>query len=884
MAEQKFNDELLKFFKGDELAAFIWEDKYMLGDEKSPLDMFKRHAKEIADTEHKRLTSILANNEDTHGKIKLLSDYGYKRYGNLLSEWSDDEMHEDLREFFEKLCNFDNICLGGSMQQGIGNHEFFSSLSNCFVLGQPWDSYSGINKKADEGTQLMKRRGGIGIDLSSIRPFGAPVHNQSGWSSGPVLFADRYSDITKEVAQYGRRGALMLSMHVNHPNSIDFARRKQDLTKLTGANISINFSDEFMRAVDNDTEYIQSFPCDWRPTDVDLEGFTLELNKLVRIGDKHFVQRINAKEYWTEISLMAWTTAEPGLLFEGNWYRGGTDGCYPQYKPVTTNPCSEIPMQPYDACRLVAGNIYNLIDNPFTPKAKLNTNRAYRLFYEQMTTGDILVDLEFEYIDRIIGKINFDDDPQDLKDSEIGLWNKIKETAQKGRRCGCGFTGLGDMLASLGLAYYSPKVIENLFQLKLEAELDATTDMAILYGAFDGFSSVIENNATDIDFFNIIKQFYPEKWNKMMKYGRRNVSWSTAAPNGTGGIMCQVTSGIEPMFLPYYKRRKKCISDNERVDHIDPSDGQKFTEYMVMHPKFIEWFQITGDPRMQYGGAKQLLENSTEDEIRRVYEKSPWFGSIANDLNWHQRVEIQSIVQKYTTHAISSTINLPKDCEKDLIGKIYMQSWKVGLKGNTVYRDGSRAGILTSNEQNIVKESDSLVFKRPKRIPAHYHTIKYKNKTYSVIIGFDTRVFDLKIGFTKPYEIFIVSEVPNLPENLDDMSDKIIGELVKEDKNWYNFESETFILKEVSDCEHDEKMISIMLSGLFRNNTPLPSAIKILEKTKPIAGTFTHRLIKILTKYVSNGEESGDLCPNCGTKLRYENGCSICLTCGNTKC
>lgn len=851
--------ELEKFFNHDDLASFVWDNKYRFGNEITPNDTFRRHAIEIGSVEHRRLCFL--TKEDITG----LSNYGCTRYSKLLSK--DKQYVED---YVFNLCNFDTLNLGGSMQQGIGNHAFYSSLSNCFVVGQPYDSYSGINKKADEIANLMKRRGGCGLDLSTIRPCGAPVHNQSGWSSGPVLFAKKYSDTTLEVAQFGRRGALMLSCHINHPNSLDFVREKQDKSKLTGANVSLIISDAFMEAVETRKDYIQHFPTNLDISEFDFNSDELEYDKLYQLEDGKYIQKINAEKVWTEIILMAWTSAEPGLLFEGNWKRGGTDYCYPQYRPVSTNPCSEIPMQPYDACRLIAANMFTFVIEPFTKNAKINWKLVYDTFYEQIIIGDILVDLEFEYLDRIIDKIQSGKDPQELKDTEIDLWVKVKDTASRGRRIGAGFLGQGDMLAALGENYYSPEIIKQIFKLKLKAELDATTDLAILYGAFDGFDPKLEDSYGNV-FFEMLKKDFPEEWEKMQKYGRRNVSWSTGAPTGTGSLMSQVTSGIEPLFSPYYKRRKKCISANERVDYIDPGDGQKFTEYMVMHSKFIDWFIIYNESIKSHAESKKYLENLSEQELNEIFEFSPWFNNTANDLNWNERVEIQSLVQQYTTHAISSTINLPKDCEKALIGKIYMESWKAGLKGNTIYRDGSRGGILTTSKTESPLEN----WKRPYRLPADYHTIKYRNRTYSIIIG---------LNDGKPYEIFIVSGVPNLPENLFEDEDKITGYLVKEDKNWYNFESDTFLLKDIPDTENEEKLLSLMLSGMLSSNKPLIKIIKILDKSKPIAGSFTHRLIKVISKYVPNGEESGEVCPVCGKKLRYEGGCSICMNCGHTKC
>mgnify|MGYP001474573337 CR=1 FL=1 len=885
------NEQTLKFFKGDELATTVWLKKYKFGNEQTPEDSKKRHLNEIAEVEMRRLNSINLYQE----VIDNLSEYGKLRYQTLYFQCN----KEEVIKYLEQWIGLDKILLGGSMMQGIGNHNFYSSLSNCFVLGRPYDSYAGIAKLTDEMAQVMKRRGGAGIDLSSIRPNQAMVHNQSGFSSGPVLFANRYSNITLEVAQYGRRGALMLSIHINHPDSIAFAEEKQDLTKLTGCNSSIIFSDEFMQAVESNRDYLQRFP-----VDIPAENFKIELSEIEydttipcryfdgSVMQSGYVRKINAKKTWEKITEFARNTAEPGIIFEENWYQGGTDSVYDEYRPVTSNPCSEIPMQPYDSCRLMSVNLYSLVKNPFTENSMFDFEQAYMIFYEQMTTCDIVVDLEADYIKCIIEKIQKGKDPEELKEREIGLWQKILDSGQKGRRCGCGFTALGDCFAALGLKYDTSddtiNFIKKLFVTKLEAELDATTDMSILYGCFDGWSNEKEydwyhddtmfDDDFDLEgktkFFQMIYEVLPERAKKMCKFGRRNVSWSTAAPTGSLSILSQTTSGIEPLFSPFYMRRKKCIDDSERVDYIDPADGQKFTMFPVFHPKFKYWIENFSEWSSFVNDASEL----TEQEVNTIFEKSPWYGCCANDINWEDRVKIQSLVQTYTTHAISSTINLPNDISPIIVKEIYTASWKYGLKGNTIYRDGSRGGVLINTSTQPVSDNEfeeTRAPKRPIRLPAVYHTIRAKRKVYSVIIGFFAG---------KPYEVFIASGIDNLPENLDDATDHIDGELVKEGKDWYNFESETFILKEIPDVESEEKMLSLMISMALRHRTPLKFVIKTLDKTKPIAGSFTHRLIKILSKYVPDGEDSGQKCPDCGGVLIFENGCVHCRDCGWSRC
>lgn len=1211
-------DKLLEFFNGDELAANVWENKYKFDNEKTPNDMFNRHTKEIGRLLLKRIkeyNNLTKNNENEH-KLNDLSKFG-KKYWDKLSLVITTQKEAEV--YIKSILNFNNLVLGGSMMQGIGNHELYSSLSNCFVLGQPHDSYAGINKKEDEISQVMKRRGGTGLDLSTLRPEKAKIHNQAIFSDGPVLFAEGYSNKTLQVAQYGRRGALMLSLSIKHPDSLKFITAKQNLTKITGANISVKITDDFMEAVKNDTDYYLRFPVDVK--DVYFEHYSdIPYNELIELPDnynqKTYIKKIKAKEYWNTLIQCAWNTAEPGILFEGNWEKYGLDYGYEQYRPISTNPCfayktplltsegyfnigelenkqvqvwngrlwsnvtiketgqnqpmlkittsdggefectdyhtwllwhgfnrdgyeykklaknlqigeklikfdlpvveggknleidaysqgfyvgdgrsdrngcylygekiklgeylkgsfgnsldlknyydtdkkyftfsdkmiskdfvplhgysvktrldwlaglidadgchdeiggcqigstnydvikkirlllntlgvspkinklrnegyrdlpdqkgglvnvlckagyrilingtdiqhllklglithrvnftkfnpkrnakrfititnierienaekvycftepianraifngcligqcSEIPMQPYDACRLIARNLYTLVEKPFTDKSDINYDVIYDTFYVQLVIADILIDLDIEYINRIINKIKKDKIPQnlteielkdlkELKKSEIKLWEKIKETALSSRRTGCGFIGYADMMAALGLEYTS--TLNVLFETKFIAELQSTIDLSILFGSFKGFNIKFEENSKLTE---LIHDEYLSEYIRMTKYGRRNVSWSTAAPTGTGAIMTQTTSGIEPLFKPFYKRRKRCITPQDKVDYIDPNDGQKFTEYYVLHPKFIEWYKINYDNLLSISKCKENLEKLSESKLTELFEKSPWYGQCAEDINYLDRLFVQAMVQKYTTHAISSTINLPKDVDPKVISDIYFKSWELGLKGNTVYRDGSRSGILINETkvepiENITSDNefyDNRAPKRPKVLPARYHTIKYRNKTYSIIIG---------LLQNKPYEIFIVSGINNLPENFDEIEDFIEGSIVKEYKDWYNFESDTFILKDIPDTEDEEKLLSMMLSGLLRHRTPLRFVIKILEKTKPIAGSFTHRLIKVLSLYLINGEKTGDLCPQCNEPLIHENGCVICKVCGWTEC
>jgi ribonucleoside-diphosphate reductase alpha chain len=860
------NKKLLSYFDNDSLAATVWYTKYRMENEETPADMFERIANEIAKAQLSALTKF-PETEYLENKLELLSAHGKKRFTMLLNlgkNFGNENYVKNLSRYFEEYLNFDFIVPAGSSLQGIGNYGLYSSLSNCFVIGQPFDSYSGISYKGTELVELMKRRGGAGIDLSTIRPRNSKVDNQSNYSSGPVLFAHRYSNTTLEVAQNGRRGALMISLSIKHPDSLEFIKEKQDLTKITGANVSVKIDDDFMEAVVNRTNFVLRFP-----VDAELDGLEQiidesPLDTLVScIGlttDVKYFKKVSAYEYWQTLIECAWKTAEPGIMFESGWRKGGTDWVYSVYRPISSNPCSEIPMQPYDACRLISTNLFSLVDLPFTDDAKINIDKLYDTFYEQLIIADLIIDLEVKHIDFIINKVKKSNDPEHLKEIEINLWTKVRDTALTGRRCGAGFTALGDMLAALNLPYYSPEIIEVIFKVKMKAELDATTDLSILYGPFVGFDPMIETQS--IYNQEVISKEFPVEYGKMLLYGRRNVSWSTAAPTGSVSIMTQTTSGIEPLFKAFYKRRKKCILPTERVDYIDPGDGQAFTEFFVLHPKFKSWIEFSTNI--------ENVENLTENDLNVLFKVSPWFGSQADDLNWENRIEIQSIVQKYTTHAISSTINLPKDINKAVIGEIYLNSWKKGLKGNTVYREGSRGGVLVNSNEKL----ENKIISRPFSLPGHYYNIKIGKKYYSIILG---------LKDNKPFEIFIISNADYLPNVLDE-TDTIIGTIQKDTKEWYNFSTETFTIRDITDMETEEKLTSIFISAMLKYNVPLKHIIKSIEKSKPIAGSFSFKLNKILARYIENGEKAEMLCPSCKDELIFENGCVICKSCGWTKC
>lgn len=873
------NPKTLEFFKGDEIAASVWTSKYKFGDEETPNDSFKRYVKEFAATEKRRLDGI----ENFGLRLDDLSEYGKSVYGKYLKQGSTES---DLQAEFLEDVNFNRILLGGSLMQGVGQHHLFSSLSNCLVLGNVHDSYGGISLKTEELAQTMKRRMGAGLNISELRPNGADIHNQATWSSGPILFADRFSYITKEIAQYGRRGALMLNIHINHPDSIAFARHKQDLRNLTGANISVIFDDEFMQAVKRgDTTYFQRYPIDLDVAELDPNDF--ELNKLVPIRQSTneledvqcFVKLVNPVEEWKNIIQFAWNTGEPGLLFKNSWREMSTDYMYKQYRPVSTNPCSELPMQTYDTCRLCSVNLLSLFDshsNSLVPDSEI-----YKIFYNQQRLMDVIVDLDTEYIDRIINKIYTDrTEPDELKTRELSIWFKIKAEALNGRRTGSGFTALGDLFAMMSLQYGSEeslKLAEKIFSLKMRAELDATVDLAVLYGAFKGFDPNLEYpNGTGINkMLRSLKDEYPVEIARMLKFGRRNVSWSTAAPTGSLSMMAQTTSGIEPIFKVFTYRRIKCTKDTDRVDFIDPADGQKFTVYKNIHPQFAFWIERNFNIPVH-----DTYNKLSEEELQNYFERSPWFGSESGDIDWLKRVELQSLIQKYTTAAISSTVNLPNDVDVSEVSKIYQAAYESDLKGICVYRDGCRAGVFqTEASSKEPKESKEFVQtrapKRPERLKAKRYVFTAKGQQNIVYIG----LLD-----SKPFEIFVCEPDRGLTD-----APEIEGELIKVGKGHYDFEykQDEKVINEPDIGRrqiNEHYKVSLLLSMALRHGTPLKFVIKTINKTEPLYGTFTIRLIKLLSSFMGNGTSAGVKCPECGDDYVFENGCYICKSCGNTKC
>ena len=829
----------LKYFKGDELAARVWASKYALKDsfgniyEKTPDDMHHRIAAEIARIESK--------------------------YPNPMSE----------EEVFSLLKDFRYIVPQGSPMAGIGNDFQVGSLSNCFVIGvdgKP-DSYGGIIKIDEEQVQLMKRRGGVGHDLSHIRPKGTPVKNSALTSTGLVPFMERYSNSTREVAQDGRRGALMLSVSIKHPDSERFIDAKMTEGKVTGANVSVRIDDEFMNAAISDTPYKFRYP-------VDSDSPTI-------------IQEGNAKTLWEKIVHNAWKSAEPGVLFWDTILRESVPDCYADlgFQTISTNPCGEIPLCPYDSCRLVAINLYSYVENPFTPEAKFNFDLFRKHVGKAQRIMDDIIDLEMEKIDLIIEKIQSDPETDEVKNTELNLWNKIRTKTLKGRRTGCGTTGEGDMLAALGFRYGTPEATR--FSAEVHKQLtlayyNASVDMAAERGAFEVYDAEREKNNP---FILRIKEADPALYDKMVRQGRRNIACLTIAPTGTTSLMTQTTSGIEPVFLPVYKRRRKVNPNDENVtiDFVDEV-GDAFEEYIVYHHKFLEWMRVNGiEPK----------KNMTVEEIEELVKKSPYYKATSNDVDWLEKVRMQGAVQKWVDHSISVTINLPNDVSEELVGQLYVEAWKAGCKGCTVYRDGSRNNVLESvSKKNEPKEvlipTPEHVAKRPIELEADVVRFQNNKEKWIAFVG-------LVDG--KPYEIFtgLADDEDGIfcPKSVS--HGKIIKAMDENGKKRYDFQ---FINKRgykttiegLSEKFNPEFWnYAKLISGVLRYGMPIDQVLKLvggLELDSTNINTWKNGVERALKKYIPNGTNAaGQKCPHCGAEtLIYQEGCLICTSCGTSKC
>lgn len=843
-------NNLIEYFEGDELAASVWSNKYALRDkdenilEKTPDDMHKRLAKGFAKIE-KKYNSLI-----TSELKSKLSNYGCNR----------ENLTED--KIYNLFKNFKYIIPGGSVMYGLGQEKPIS-LSNCFVTSSPKDSMIGIFKTCAEQASLFKRRGGDGYDISSLRPNQSKVNNSAHYSTGSVSFMDLFSQVTKTVGELNRRGALLLSLFISHPDAEEFIEKKQDLTKVTGANISLQMLDEFIQAVLEDKYFIQRFPIDTEIDNLDISIY--EENKLYCIDEnkKIYVKKVKAKNIWKKFIHCAWNTAEPGLIFNSRMINYAPDGVYPKYRMVSTNPCGEIGMGEYDSCRLIHLNLLSIINNPFTEKAFINEELLYKLAYESIILADDLVDLEIEAVEKIIETIKAKD-----ADDEINLWEKINKTAKETRRCGVGFTGLADAIAMLNLKYGSQECfnyVENIMRIIFSAQLDATIDLSILRGSFEGYNKELESKGND--WYSFVKETFPDKYDRMFLYGRRNISFSTVAPTGTVSLLAGCSSGIEPVFLALYKRNVKCNNKEDRVDFVD-INGEKYTTFIVIHPTLKKWAMVNKFSSL----SKEEIDNLKYEDWENVLKESPWNGSTASEINWKNRVKLQGLVQKYITHSISSTINLPKETTENEIEDIFLEAWKCGNKGQTIYRDGCRDGVLTSLKKEKPQEIIySKAPKRPNELEADYYEIKSKGIRYAILVG---------LYNNQPYEIFAFE--------LND-SDSVLkqhkGKIIKIGKMHYRFVSEFVTIKnlQLKNDNVEEKAATLYSSMLLRHGVDIKYIIKIAKKVNDNIISFSSAICRILSKYIKN-EEVEEKCPECKGRLVREGSCIHCLDCGYSKC
>ena len=829
----------LKYFGGDQLAARVWVSKYALKDsfgniyELTPDDMHHRLADEIARIENK--------------------------YSNPMS-------HDEI---FSLMKDFRYIVPQGSPMSGIGNNFQVGSLSNCFVIGLDGhpDSYGGIIRIDEEQVQLMKRRGGVGHDLSHIRPKGTPVKNSALTSTGLVPFMERYSNSTREVAQDGRRGALMLTVSVRHPEAEAFIDAKMESNKVTGANVSVRIDDEFMRCATEGTPYVQKYPVD------------SETPAMTRETD--------AKALWAKIIHNAWKSAEPGVLFWDTITRESVPDCYADlgFRTISTNPCGEIPLCPYDSCRLLAINLYSYVKNPFTDKAEFDFDLFKKHVAKAQRFMDDIIDLEMEKIDKILAKIDTDPETEEVKATERHLWEKIRSKTLKGRRTGVGTTAEGDMLAAMGLKYGTKEATdfsESVHRALALAAYGSSVNLAKERGAFEVYDAEREKNNP---YIKRLAEQDTEMYENMLKYGRRNIACLTIAPTGTVSILTRTTSGIEPVFMPVYKRRRKVNPSDvdARIDYVDES-GDSFEEYIVYHPKFIEWMKVAEIP---------VKDDYTQEEIDEIVARSPYYKATANDIDWLEKVKMQGRIQKWVDHSISVTINLPATVSEELVNQLYVEAWRSGCKGCTVYRDGSRSGVLIAVEKKPeVKETliapEPHVLKRPIELEADVVRFQNNKEKWIAFVG-------LTDG--KPYEIFtgLADDEDGIfcPKSVT--KGKIIKAVDADGNKRYDFQ---FINKRgykttiegLSDKFNPEYWnYAKLISGVLRYGMPIDQVLKLvggLELDSQSINTWKMGVERALKKYLPNGTKaSGQRCPNCGNEtLVYQEGCLICTSCGTSKC
>ena len=828
-----------EYFNGDTLAATVFLNKYALKDsdgnlyERTPEDMHHRLAKEFARIE--------------------------SHYSNPMTE----------EEIFGYLKNFKYIVPAGSPMAGIGNDfQKYVSLSNCFVIESPYDSFGGINYACNHLSSIMKRRGGCGIDISTLRPEGAAVNNSARTSSGTASFMQLFSTVTQTIGQNSRRGALMLSLSARCIDSLKFINAKQDLSKVTGANISVRLDDEFMQAVEDDGDYELRFPVDSETP--------------------QYTKTIKARDLWKNIIHNAWATAEPGVLFWDTIIKQGIVDDYaekyPELKTISTNPCAELPLASYSQCRLNTLNLFGFVVNPFTPEAYFDFDKLKECARVAQRMLDDLVDLDFEKVNNILEKIDNDPDPEYLKEHERSLWKNILHKGEMERRTGLGITAEGDMLAALGIKYGTPEATE--FAKKVQQAIavsafESSVEMARERGCFPVFDYEIEKNNP---FLNRLYDLNPELRTNMQKNGRRNIACLTIAPTGSVSLMTQTTSGIEPVFMPVYKRRRK-VNPNDaeaHVDFVDEHTGESFEEYIVFHPKFKTWMQING-----YNTEKRY----SQKEIDELVSKSPYAGATANDIDWKEKVHMQGEIQKYVDHSISVTINLPENVSEELVDELYRTAWKSGCKGCTVYRDNCRAGVLVSATKK--KEDATLpkiIEERPKSLAADVIRFKNNKENWIAFVG--------KLEDGRPYEIFTgllddeegIIEIPKSIEH-----GHIVKNVHENGTKSYNFvftnkRGTKVIIEAINNSFGEYANYSKMLSSVLRYNMPMNYVFHLvdsLDLKEDDINSWKSGVKRALKKFIKDGTTvvgSNDRCPDCGEKLIFQDGCVLCPNCGYSKC
>ena len=837
--EEAYNSAL-NYFEGDELAARVWVNKYAMKDshgniyEQSPVDMHWRLANEIARIEQK--------------------------YPNPVS----------AQDVYDLLAHFRYIIPAGSPMTGIGNPYQVASLSNCFVIGVEGDadSYGAIMKEDEEQVQLMKRRGGVGHDLSKLRPKGSPVRNSALTSTGIVPFMERFSNSTREVAQDGRRGALMLSVSIKHPESEAFIDAKMTQGKVTGANVSVRIDDAFMNAAINQQPYMQQYP-------VDAE-------------QPQFSKRIDASALWRKIVHNAWKSAEPGVLFWDTIIRESIPDCYADlgFRTISTNPCGEIPLCPYDSCRLLAINLYGYVENPFTAEASFN----FELFRKHVRLAqrlmDDIIDLELEMIEKILKKVESDPQVEEVKHTEIQLWKKIYQKAIEGRRTGVGITAEGDMIAALGLRYGTQDATDfavNVQRTLAVAAYGSSVEMARERGAFQIFDAAREVNNP---FILRLKEADANLYEDMVKYGRRNIACLTIAPTGTTSLMTQTTSGIEPVFLPVYKRRRK-VNPNDpevRVDFVDET-GDSFEEYIVYHPKFMTWMKVNG---------LDTTKNYTQEEIDELVAQSPYYKATANDVDWLMKVKMQGAIQKWVDHSISVTVNLPADVDEELVNKLYIEAWKSGCKGCTIYRDGSRSGVLVSAEKKEKKDEapvcqpPQVTEIRPVELECDVVRFQNKKEKWVAFVGLlDGQPYEIFTGLMDDEEGIVLPKHVTSGVIIKNQNPDGTKRYDFQFKNKRGYKTTVEGLSEKFDKEYWN--YAKLISGVLRYRMPLTNVIKLvgqLQLDSESINTWKNGVTRALKKYISDGTEAtGQKCPNCGCEtLVYQEGCLICKSCGSSRC